>query len=99
MSQRDGIVANRTFVFDGISVSVPYFFALLEQVIASRRIPGVRISRVLLREGGVFGARREYLKVKRGSHEYLISAAPFGDSFMVTYRLRKIPSRAWMLWL
>lgn len=98
MSEKDNILTHRTLVFEGFSTSVSQFYALLEQVIAYRRIPGARVSRVFLHEGGLFGSKREYVQVRRKRQEFLISASAFGESFMVTYWLRKmsIPWRRWL---
>src|SRR5215210_5130236 len=96
MSRKDSGLCNRSFVFEGFNIPVSYFYAVLEEMLVSRRIPGSKVSHVFLSEGGVFGAKREYLRIRRGAQVFDICAAPFGGSFMVTWWLRRLPSRLWL---
>jgi len=93
MSKKDGVLAHRTFVFESFAISSSEFYALLEEALSRRAIPRVRISRVLLSEGGVFGAKREYLRVRRGSRLFDVCAGAYGESFMVSWWHRERPSR------
>lgn len=93
MSAKDGILSHRTLVFDTFSVPVSDFYCLLEAMLRERAIPGARISRVFMREGGLLGTKREYLRVRRGAEVFDISAAAFGERFMVSWWLRHRPNR------
>ena len=55
------------------------FYASVEQALQPRQIPDYAVSRIDWREGGVFTARREYLRVRRGKLAFDICAAPFGS--------------------
>jgi len=92
MSTKDGILSHRTFVFDSFSIPVSEFYSLLEAMLKERAIPGAKTSRVFLREGGFLGTKRQYLRVRRSSEVFDISAAAFGESFMVSYFLRELPT-------
>ncbi len=63
------------------------FYNSLVQVISQRNIPGIDISRIDYREGGVFSAKRTYLRVKRKEHIFDICAAPFGNGFFFSWWL------------
>jgi hypothetical protein len=91
--KQDGILAHRTFVFESFAISSSEFYALLEEALSGRAIPRVKISRVLLSEGGVFGAKREYLRARRGPQVFDVCAGAYGESFMVSWWHRELPSR------
>ena len=99
MPSQRGLLANRSFVYEGFTIPVSKFYAILEEVLKSRALPKMRISRVYQREGGLLGAKREYLRVRNGRKAYDICAAYFGDGcFMVSWWHRKLPARRW-LWI
>lgn len=98
MSKQDNVLSHRSFVFEGFSASASEFYALLQAMVGTRSIPGAKVSRVFLSEGGFWGAKREYLRIRRGSQVFDVCAASFGGSFMVTWWLRRLPSRTWLKW-
>lgn len=93
MSTKDGTLSHRTLVFDTFSVPVSDFYSLLEAMLRERAIPGAKITRVFMREGGLLGTKRAYLRVRRGAEVFDISAAAFGERFMVSWWLRHRPRR------
>lgn len=71
-------------LIEGLEASPMEFYASVEQAIERRHLPDTIRSRVDWREGGVLTARREYLRVTRGSHVFDICGAPFGNGFFVS---------------
>jgi hypothetical protein len=61
------------------------FYNNLVQAISERNIPGIDISRIDYREGGVFSAKRLYLRVQRKEHIFDICAAPFDSGFFFSW--------------
>ena len=63
------------------------FYDLVERDISSQGFPELKVTRVLWREGGLFSAQREYLRVKRKTLVFDICAAPLGNNFFVAWWL------------
>jgi hypothetical protein len=77
---------------EGLQISSKAFYTAIEQAIDRRKLPDVRISRVDHSEGGVFSAKREYLRVRRKEHIFDICAGPFGPgAFFVSWWLGMMP--------
>lgn len=66
------------------------FYASVEEAIERRGVREATLSRVDWREGGVLTAKREYLRVRRGSHVFDICGAPFGNGFFVSSWLGEV---------
>mgnify|MGYP000370761585 CR=1 FL=1 len=82
---------------EGLDVSTKEFYSEVEKAIEKRNIPDVKLSRMDRSEGGVFSAKREYLRVQRKEFAFDIGAAPFGNGFFVSYWLGEVPSPLWEL--
>jgi hypothetical protein len=63
------------------------FYASLEAALDRRRIPDISLWRVDWSEGGIFSAKREYLRVRRKDYLFDVCAAPFGSGFFVSWWL------------
>ena len=61
------------------------FYARVEQALADRQVPKIELSRVDLKEGDAYSARREYLRVARERLVFDVCAAPFGSGFFVSW--------------
>ena len=61
------------------------FYNSLVSAISQRKLPDIDISRIDYREGGVFSAKRLYLRVQRKEHIFDICAAPFGSGFFFSW--------------
>lgn len=80
-------------LIEGLQASAMDFYASVEAAIQKRELSAARTSRVQWFEGGVLSARREYLRVSRGTHVFDICAAPFGNgSFVSWWLVEKRPS-------
>lgn len=76
---------------EGFSTSGLEFYALVEEAVTRRRLPGVTLSRVRFLEGGVFSAKREYLRVQREGVVFDICAAPYGrGGYFLSWRLAEL---------
>ena len=79
-------------LIEGLQTSPQQYYASLEAAIERRGLPGAKISRITWREGGIFSAKREYLRVKRKKHIFDICGAPIGDGFFFSWWLGEKPS-------
>jgi hypothetical protein len=86
------VISHWYHLLDGLQTSSLDFYAATEQAISRRKVPGARTLRVDWKEGGLFSARREYLRVRRKKLVFDICAAPFGPSFFVSWWLGELPS-------
>jgi len=82
---------------ENLQESPQKFYNSLVEAISQRQIPGIDISRIDYREGGVFSAKRTYLRVKRKEHIFDICAAPFGSGFFFSWWLGEKISLFWSL--
>lgn len=57
------------------------FYSRVEQALARREIPDLKVSRVEYKESGILSAKREYLRIERGDHVFDLCAAPFGRAY------------------
>lgn len=78
--------------FDGLQESPQSFYKALEEGITKRAIPDGSVSRIEYREGGVFSAEREYLRVERQRLVFDVCAAPFGNGFFVSWWMGEVRS-------
>jgi len=79
--------SNKCHYFDKLQFSTQEFYVLVEQIIAERQMPNVKVSRVNYNEGGMLSNKREYLRIVRKEDMFDICAAPFGTGFFVSYWL------------
>lgn len=84
-------------MIEGLDTSALDFFHSVEYAIVQRKIPNKTVSRVHWNEGGIFSAKREYLRVRRKDLAFDIGAAPFGNGFFVSYWLGETPSIFWAI--
>ena len=82
---------------EGLQESSQKFYKSLVEAILQRKVPDIEISRILYKEGGVFSAKREYLRVQRREHIFDICAAPFGNGFFFSWWLGEKISFFWVL--
>jgi hypothetical protein len=78
-------------LIENLQCSSMAFYQSVETGIGNRQVPQSSLSRVTWPEGGVFSARREYLRVKRKDLILDICAAPFGTGFFVSWWLGPKP--------
>ncbi len=61
------------------------FYQLVEDALKNRKIPNMDIQRVTKAEISYFLVQREYLQITRREQRFLICAAPFADTFFVSW--------------
>ncbi len=79
-------------LIENLQASPLEFYKAVEQAIERREVPDAERSRVDWREGGLFSAKREYLRVRRKEFIFDICSAPFGNGFFVSWWLGEVPS-------
>ena len=79
----------------GLQYSSDAFYSEVERAVNEHQLDHLKVERVLLQQGGMFSAKREYLQVRRKEHVFLICAAPFGNVFFVSWWLGYIESSIW----
>src|SRR5579884_2036021 len=87
MAERTQMLSHWAQQIEGLAQSVQEFYDLVEAAIRERRIPGISMRRVWLREGGLFSSSRQYLRVSRKDLRYDIGAAPLANGFFISARL------------
>ncbi len=98
MAKRAPIILSHWYhSIEGLQESPQKFYNNLVEAISQRNIPGIDISRIDYREGGVFSAKRTYLRVQRREHIFDICAAPFGSGFFFSWWLGEKISLFWSL--
>jgi hypothetical protein len=75
----------------GLEASPKEFYSNVEAAVKECVVPGLEVSRVDWKEGGILTADREYLRVSRGRLIFDICAAPFGNGFFFSWWLTKSP--------
>lgn len=86
-------------LIEGLQESSQQFYSNLEASIQKKQINKIKISRTVYKEGGIFSAKREYLRVQWRQFIFDICAAPFGNSFFVSWWLGEKPSEIQELFL
>ncbi|MCX6168670.1 MAG: hypothetical protein NTX65_05000 [Ignavibacteriales bacterium] len=93
MASKESIpFAHWSHLTEGLQESAQKFYASVEESVKKRQIPDIKLSRIDYKEGGLFSAKREYLRVKWKSYIFDICAAPFGTGFFMSWWLGQIPS-------
>jgi len=87
-----GVISHWYKLFENFQASPMEFYASVEAAIQPRKIPDASTSRVDWKEGGLFSAQREYLRVTRGRLVFDICGAPFGSGFFFSWWLAKTES-------
>ena len=78
--------------FEGFSIEPKAFYETLQRSIEKRKIPDSAMNQIERSEGGVFSAKRLYLRVDRKEHYFDICGAPFGNDFFISWWLIQKPS-------
>ncbi len=65
-------------LIDGFQSSTEDFYRSIEDELSARKLPGLDISRIDLREGNAISVRRDYLRLRRERLTFDVCSAPFG---------------------
>lgn len=70
--------------------STKEYYAQVEEAIGPHQIPDITISRIEYRQGGIFSAKRQYLRIKRDRLVFDICGASFGNGFFFSWWLGEL---------
>lgn len=73
--------------FEDLNHSTQDLYRDIELAIAERNLPDIHVRRIELSVGGVFSAKRVYLRVSRKGLIFDICGAPYGNGFFVSWWL------------
>jgi len=76
----------------GLNFPPQEFYAKVEQELATRKFPGMEVSRVPFAEGGLLSDQRVYLRLMRERLCIDTCAAPFGNVFFFSCRTVYVPA-------
>ena len=85
------LISHWYHLVDNLQASSKEFYVTVESALKTRQIPDISVSRVDWSEGGVFSAKREYLRIIRKDLVFDICAAPFGRGFFFSWWLGERP--------
>ncbi len=88
----ENVISNWYYMVEEFQTSSQEFYKSVEAAIKRREIPDIKIERIDYKEGGMFSAKREYLRIRRKEYIYDICAAPFGKGFFFSWWLGETPS-------
>jgi hypothetical protein len=91
------IISHWCKLIENFQTSPLGFYDLVKQCIDKREVPDTVTSRVEHHEGGIFAAKREYLRVQRKNLAFDICAAPFGTGFFFSSWFGQIATMAGIL--
>jgi hypothetical protein len=63
------------------------FYDYVEVALKQRAVPNIGLTRVSLKEGSLFSASREYLRITRDNYIFDVCCAPFGTGCFVSWWL------------
>lgn len=95
--QADKLLSHWHQSIPNLQESPQKFYNNLVQAISERNLPGIDISKIEYREGGVFSAKRLYLRVRRKEDIFDICAFPFGNGFFFSWWLGETHGWFWRL--
>ena len=81
------VISHWSTLMPGLEASPKEFYSNVEAAVKECVVPGLEVSRVDWKEGGILSAGREYLRVTRGRLIFDICAAPFGNGFFFSWWL------------
>lgn len=100
-SKKDEVLNHWIAFVEQFSISPQEFYEMVEKELATRKIPGLSISRVEYREGGLLSDQRIYLRLLRERLAFDSCVAPFGAGFFFSCRTVYSPVvvRLWHLFM
>jgi hypothetical protein len=72
------------------------FYALIREMIASKRLPDVDVCELELREEGPLSATRRYLRIRHDLFIFDVCSAPYGTSWYFSCRQGQYPLYLWL---
>lgn len=69
----------------------PGFLHRCGKELTAQQVPGLKIKKVEFSEGGLFSAKRQYLRMTRDDLVFDVCAAPFGVNYFFSCRFASVP--------
>lgn len=91
------VISHWYHLMENFQTSPKEFYVAVEQAVKKRQVPDFSNARVDWKEGAIFSAKREYLRVRRKNLVFDICASPFGTGFFFSWWLGELPSGFWAL--
>jgi hypothetical protein len=82
-------------VYEGLGMSPQAIYKAVIDELEERDIPGLRIGRTILREGGILSQKREYLVVQKDEFSFKLSAIPFSTGVIISWSLQETVPLFW----
>jgi hypothetical protein len=79
-------------LIDNFKISSDEFYKTIETELETRKVPGLELTRLGYREGGILSSSRDYLRMRRERLTFDLCSAPFGTSWFFSYRFCEIPA-------
>lgn len=79
-------------LIENLQLSPKELYEAVDRAIQKRQLPDARLTRVDWKEGGLFSAKREYLRATRKGLVLDFCGAPYGTGFFVSWWLAETPS-------
>ncbi len=93
MDSSTEVLSNWSTLIENFQASPQKFYEAVTKALDKRQMPGATVSRMNLKEGSVFSASREYLRIScKKDFYFAICGAPFGTGFFVSWWLLQPPS-------
>lgn len=99
MDSSSSVVSHWHTLIDDFNTSSVDFYASVVEAVKEREVPEVAFDRILHKEGGFTSAKREYLRLRRGSLVFDICGAPYGTSFFFSWWLIRTGPKHPLLYL
>lgn len=81
------VISHWSHFFQSFTLSSNEFYSTVDRIISEHQMPNTKVARTTLKEGGMFSANREYLRIQHGNLVFDICAAPFGTDFFISWWL------------
>lgn len=91
-SKTGNVLGHWIAFIDSFNSSPLEFYGLVEKALESRKVPGLKITKVEHSEGGLLSGNRVYLRMMRERLTFEACAAPFGTGFFFSCRTVYIPA-------
>ncbi|MCB9044691.1 MAG: hypothetical protein H6550_01000 [Chitinophagales bacterium] len=72
-------------IFDGLKFSSDDFYKSVQELVNSKEMPDVSISKIKFDQTTIYDVDRVYLRIRRDDSMFLVCAAPFGTGFFISW--------------
>lgn len=91
MANDDLVISHWDTLVENFEVSPVWYYDTLRQAIESRKVPGLSMSDVEYKQGGIQTANRVYLRILRSHTAFDVCCAPYGTGVFFSWWLVETP--------